>query len=300
MPHTASQVEYVHRLDRVIDHIQRHPDGDLSLAALAQIAHFSPFHFHRIFRAHTGQTLQRFVAQSRLRRALFVMRSSPRKRLSQVASDCGFESLSTFSKCFRTAYGVSPSRADIGALVRQEADLTNGKTKRSERVAEDRRWRVAVEARGAMELAYVRVTGGYLAPQSLVDGYLSLQAWIDEAGLHRDRAQLIGMSMDDPDLVPLEQCRYDFCCTVPANMKRAPGIGRTTLPASQWASIHCTGDLTAVEGAWTYLFRDWLPRSGWQAAPLPAMEIFRERPEIIGWDRFDLDCCLPVRPLTVG
>lgn len=292
----SHQTDYHERLNRVLDHIQRHPDGDLSLAALARIAHFSPFHFHRIFRTHTGLTLNAFVTRSRLERALFVMRTSPRKRLSQVAHDCGFESPSTFSKTFRSAYGVSPSRANLTELagrpvnfpVPAPADASPG------------RWRVAVRRRDAMELAYVRVTGGYLEPQRLMDGYAELQRWMDGSGVSRHSSLLIGMSMDDPDITPLAECRYDFCYSVPTATKRAKGIHRTVLPAATWATLHCTGGLEEVDAAWTHLFRHWLPASGWQAAALPAMEIFRKRPEDIGWDRFDLDCCLPVTPLIPG
>lgn len=41
--------EYVARINRVIDHIETHIDGELSLSALAKVACFSPFHFHRVF-----------------------------------------------------------------------------------------------------------------------------------------------------------------------------------------------------------------------------------------------------------
>ena len=293
------KTDYLHRLDRVMDHIQRHPDGDLSLAALAEVAHFSPFHFHRVFRTHTGQTLQGFVARSRLDRALFVMRSSPRKRLSQVATDCGFDSLSTFSKAFRKSYGVSPSRADIVALLQRDA-RAHTSPEGSTSAHPCGRWQVRVQAREAMELAVVRITGGYLRPQMLVDGYLRLEKWIGEVGIDRDASLLLGMSMDDPDIVALEHCRYDFACTVPAATPRAPGIHRTHLPAAHWATVRCVGDIGVVGEVWTHLFRDWLPASGWQAAALPALEVFRQRPEVIGWDRFDLECCLPVVPLTTG
>jgi DNA gyrase inhibitor GyrI len=127
-----------------------------------------------------------------------------------------------------------------------------------------------------------------------------LQQWIDDTGISRRSSLLIGMSMDDPDITPLPECRYDFCTTVSATTKRSPGISMGSIPAARWASIRVNGDLQDVDDAWTYLFRDWLPSSGWQAAPLPAMEIFRQRPEEIGWDRFDLECWLPVTPLIQG
>jgi AraC-like DNA-binding protein len=49
--------------------------------------------------------------------------------------------------------------------------------------------------------------------------------------------------------------------------------------------------------AWKYLFHAWLPGSGYQPTDDPTMEVYRRNPPEIGWDTFDIDCCLPVRPL---
>ncbi len=51
MPTRASRVEYEKRMHRVLEHIDRHLDETLELDALAGVAHFSPFHFHRLFLA---------------------------------------------------------------------------------------------------------------------------------------------------------------------------------------------------------------------------------------------------------
>lgn len=43
-------------------------DGDLSVETLAQVAGFSPFHFHRVFKAMTDETLNELVVRLRLER----------------------------------------------------------------------------------------------------------------------------------------------------------------------------------------------------------------------------------------
>src|SRR6266481_10191878 len=48
---------YVDRMHRVIEHIDQHLDQFLDLETLAEVAHFSPFHFHRLFSAWMGETL---------------------------------------------------------------------------------------------------------------------------------------------------------------------------------------------------------------------------------------------------
>ena len=60
----ASRLEYARRVNRVVDHVREHLAEELSLAVLARLAAFSPFHFHRIFRAVTGETVFGFIQSS--------------------------------------------------------------------------------------------------------------------------------------------------------------------------------------------------------------------------------------------
>jgi AraC family transcriptional regulator len=62
----ASRLEYVRRVNRVIDHVRDHLGEDLSLAALARLAAFSSFHFHRVFRAVTGEPVFGFIQRLRI------------------------------------------------------------------------------------------------------------------------------------------------------------------------------------------------------------------------------------------
>ena len=71
------RVEYTARINRVLDHIEAHLDEPLRLRDLAAIAHLSPFHFHRVFGAMTGETVTRLVQRLRLEKAAGQLRSMP-------------------------------------------------------------------------------------------------------------------------------------------------------------------------------------------------------------------------------
>jgi AraC-like DNA-binding protein len=60
--------EYVVRINRVIDYVQAHWAEDPALSELARVAAFSPYHFHRVFRALVGETLGQFIARLRAKR----------------------------------------------------------------------------------------------------------------------------------------------------------------------------------------------------------------------------------------
>jgi AraC family transcriptional regulator len=300
LTNNANLAHYTARMNRALDFVAQHLDEPLSLDRISAAAHFSPFHFHRLFQAWTGETVNAYVMRVRLERAIFLRRTTPAKSLTEIAFACGFNSASSFSRAFRKSYGTSLAKADLEALLASRKigqaspapipdDATRVASEKSTLTVHIERW-------AELRLAYVRVVGGYLAPDKLVAGYQQLERWADSVRIDRTKSLLIGMSMDDPDIVPLAKCRYDFCRTIERLPDSNSGMSWTTLKKCDWAVLHCEGSMQDVASAWTYLFRDWLPRSGFTPAPMPALEIFRQRPEEIGWDRFDIDCCLPVMP----
>jgi AraC family transcriptional regulator len=62
----GSRSEYDQRMHRVLAHIDAHLDQTLGLATLADVAHFSPFHFHRLFTAWMGHTLGDYLRRRRV------------------------------------------------------------------------------------------------------------------------------------------------------------------------------------------------------------------------------------------
>src|ERR1700730_13139993 len=107
---TASQREYAARINRVLDHIHENLGEELSLSQLAGIAHFSEYHFHRIFRSLMGEALNEFITRLRLERAIWMLRHTPGYDLTAIAVECGFNSLSNFSRTFKKYFDVSPGR----------------------------------------------------------------------------------------------------------------------------------------------------------------------------------------------
>ena len=106
---TQANSEYAQRINRVIDYIRENLDRQVKLEELAKVACFSEFHFHRIFGAVSGETLNSFTNRLRLEKAARLLRYSGRS-LTDIALDCGFSSSATFSRAFRSGYDTSPSQ----------------------------------------------------------------------------------------------------------------------------------------------------------------------------------------------
>ena len=101
---------------RARDAMDRGYAQPLDVPALARIAHVSPAHFTRTFRATFGETPHRYLQRRRVERAAFLLRETDRS-VSEICLDVGFASLGTFSRTFRAVVGSSPTE------YRRHADL---------------------------------------------------------------------------------------------------------------------------------------------------------------------------------
>jgi AraC-like DNA-binding protein len=96
------------RLLRARDTMDRAFAQPLDLPALARVAHVSPAHFSRQFRATFGEPPHRYLQRRRVERAMELLRESDRP-VTEICFRVGFNSLGTFSRTFRAIVGESPS-----------------------------------------------------------------------------------------------------------------------------------------------------------------------------------------------
>ena len=106
------------RLLRARDAMDRAYAEPLDVPAVAAVAHCSPAHFSRSFRAVFGETPHRYLQRRRVERSMFLLRETDRS-VTDICLDVGFMSLGTFSRTFREIVGETPSayRGGHGPMV---------------------------------------------------------------------------------------------------------------------------------------------------------------------------------------
>lgn len=96
------------RIHLVFKYIETHLASPLSLVELARHCHISPFHFHRLFRAVTDETLGCYVRRLRIERAMMFLLNSDRS-VEEIATAVGYQSTSAFYRAFKKIFSVSPT-----------------------------------------------------------------------------------------------------------------------------------------------------------------------------------------------
>jgi AraC-like DNA-binding protein len=96
------------RLLRARDAMDRDYADPLDVRAVAAVAHISPAHFSRSFRAVFGESPHHYLQRRRVERSMFMLRESDRS-VTDICFDVGFSSPGTFSRTFAEIVGESPS-----------------------------------------------------------------------------------------------------------------------------------------------------------------------------------------------
>jgi len=100
--------------------IEENHSEDLSLAGVAKAVNTSPFYFCKLFKKSTGINFTDYVSRIRIERARNLL-LNPNLRVSEIAYEVGFQSLTHFNRVFKKVNGQSPSdyrarltRAQVG------------------------------------------------------------------------------------------------------------------------------------------------------------------------------------------
>ncbi len=89
-------------------YVADHQGDPISLGEMAHALHVSTFYFCKIFKKATGLTFTNYLARVRIERAKALL-LDPNRRVSEVAYEVGFGSLTHFNRLFRKLVGCSPS-----------------------------------------------------------------------------------------------------------------------------------------------------------------------------------------------
>ncbi len=313
------RAEYQGRIQRVMDHVEANLARDLGLDELARVACFSPYHFHRIFSAVTGESLYQFILRLRLERAAGQLAQADGKSITAIALDCGFGSSAAFARAFRAAFGTSASGFRAARRKICKTDSKEGKeplpaapyaepnlddtiegvlNKRRIPTSSKPAQSVRVENIPAFTVAYVRHVGPYAGNAALFEGLLNkLMRWAGPRGLVSATPKVIIVYHDNPEITAPEKLRTSMCLAVPSGTPVEGEIGTMEIPAGLCVLGHFELDETEFGAAWDWLCGTWMPESGYQPDDRLAYEWClndaRQHPQ----GKFVVELCVPVKPL---
>ncbi|MEL6643023.1 MAG: AraC family transcriptional regulator [Pseudomonadota bacterium] len=273
---------YEARLLRVLDHIHAHPDGDLSLDALADVAAMSRFHWHRVFHGMTGETLAQAVRRVRMYRAAGWLVQTDLS-VAEIARRVGHANTASFGRVFRDAFGMSPgafrTRGELRPplLKQREGDLPM--------------FAVDISDHPARTLAVLPHQGAYLEIGGVFE---KLGALFSTRNLWGHARGMLGVYYDDPNAVAEADLRSHAGVILDGPVALEAPLEPLDLPAGRYAVMHYKGPYTGLKAAYDYLYGEWLPKSGEEVGDHPPIEIYLNSPQEVAPEDLLTDVCVPL------
>ncbi|MDH6307001.1 AraC family transcriptional regulator [Parabacteroides sp. PF5-5] len=308
-----SRIEYRARINRVMDYIQQNLDKQIDLGVMAEIASFSPYHFHRIFTYIVGETPNEFVSRIRLEKAALLLFVDTNTLVRDIAFHCGFANVSSFSRTFKTYFGLTPKefREQEKAIYLKDGIRYGKNCKAVSKIGKHPQQvniqlcsvefnkliimdtKIEVKQMPELNLIYCRHTGAF---NKIGQAYEKLFRWAIPRGLVTPETKTITVYRDDPAITTIEKVRQDASIIVKSEIKVEGEISKSTLPAGKYAVGRFEIKETEFEEAWNTMCA-WLTESGYQPDDNPTYEYYHndysEHPE----HKFIVDICIPVKPL---
>lgn len=218
-------MNYQRQLNKVIEFIGKHLDEELSLTQLSAIACFSKFHFHRLFTAYTGLSLQQYIRWLRLKRAAHQLIVDKDRTIIEIAINAGFDSHEAFTRAFKQTCGLSPSEFRRQSSWEAWEQPPYWLLKQG-----DIAMNVNIKKMSARRLAVLEHRGD---PKLIGESVSKLIKWAKSqpVSVKPKAGEAFAFAYDDPSITPASEFRFDLGITVPEQLKLEGGIVEKRLPA---------------------------------------------------------------------
>ncbi|WP_024851891.1 AraC family transcriptional regulator [Hydrogenovibrio kuenenii] len=243
---------YQQSIKNVCNYIYQHLDDTLSVEQLSEVAHFSKYHFHRLFSNSVGINVFQFIQLLRLKRASYQLVFNHNMRITDIAFSAGYDSHESFSRAFKKRFGLSPNAFRKEPVWSDWHQHYQFKPKRG---------LITMEAKVVnfpeMSIAVFEHRGPH---QNLNESISQFINWRKETG-HSPitNSRTFGLAYDDPSVTEPEAFRFDLCGEVKESIpENAHGVINKTIPGGRCVKIRHHGSHDDLDETVYYLYRDWL------------------------------------------
>jgi AraC family transcriptional regulator len=297
---------YISRINKVQDYIEKHLDEELNVDQLARIASFSSFHFQRIYRQMTGESLYSYIKRLRLEKSVFLIRASGKRALQDIALSVGFSSQASFAKALKAYYGISASRIralndtefmEIGRNRFRNNISRNGKVY-DEKISYTTPMELSIRSIKSTKVLYLRHTGPYKGNADLFHKlFTKLYSCADSLKLISNESKWFVVYHDFSDLTAEEQTRLSVCLSVTDDTEGFVEFGSMVLEGGKYAVGTFLLNKDEYQQAWNYMMAKWLPESGYMPDDRMCFEYYPPYRNREGKEGNMVEIFIPITPL---
>jgi AraC family transcriptional regulator len=281
--------DYRNRLDRVFQFIDENLESKLLLSVVSKEAFFSPYHFHRIFKQLTKETLNEYINRRRIEKSVLDI-IHKELSISEISHTYGFSDNSSYTKSFKKYYGISPTEFKsqnpnkFSKIKQLNSKIGQNYPDIDEYVCiinNLKKWikmNTNIEVKLLPEQNHVYIT--CIGPNELPSAFQKLIGWAIPKGLMTKEAKLMTVYQDSLKVTEEEKARFRACFLIEDKVESE--FEYASIPSGKYVVARFEIILDDFEKAWTGLYT-WMDENEHERADGESFEIyhnnFNEHPE---------------------
>ncbi len=276
--------DHIQRVNEVLHQIHLNISEKHTVKSLSSLVSMSPFHFNRVFKSVTNESLHSYIRRVRLEYSANALLFNPNSSIKEILQNAGFISNSSFTHAFKQHFNITPTKW-------REIDIPKGIKKNIKQIVIPKEKIVRFQQR---RVAYVRHKG---YDKSIKNAWFRLLEFCDNRGISIEDSEMIGLHHSNPNIVDKKDCHYVACMTIKDDMRIYPDsrVGIMTIPSILTAKFSLKGKYGDLIGYMDYIYYKWLPNSEFEKVHLPSFALYRKNHFISEDEKFDLDFFIPVK-----
>lgn len=281
---------YLESLNRAIQFAENNLDKKILLKDIARAACLSEFHFHRIFKSLTGETVKDFLLRLKIERAAIRLKHS-KDDIGQIAFENGYENHETFTRAFKKYFQLTPQEyraATQEVTIKKQADYFDKQVNLEGLQVEE----PMIKQLPDLHLAYIRHTGSY---DKVAASFQRLMLWAATHLVLKLKPTTLGILHDDPDLTVEDKIRFDACVIVNKSIQPKGEIGYKKIKGGKFAIFRYKGPYENFYTVYDYIYTVCLHEKGWELVDTPALEWYIKSPPFYKPEHYVTDFCVPIK-----
>ncbi|NQF16830.1 AraC family transcriptional regulator [Brevibacillus sp. HB1.3] len=263
------------RIQDAIDYVEEHLQEEMNITDIASRAHFSAFHFQRLFQAISGFSVQEYIRKRRLSEAALALKQTSDNVL-EIAVTYQYQSQEALTRAFEKQFGITPGRYrkenhSLPYLAKMDF-LAFRQTIKGE---------IMMNKPTITTLDDIRIIGRRFRT-SLQDEqhFKDIPGFYYEFGRNQDYLRIPNKAAEDMSYGIACEFEDDggFSFVIGEAVHQVPdelseGFISFVLPGGKYAEFKVTGDADLVQNTRRYIYGTWLPQSNYERGEGPDFEV---------------------------
>ncbi|MEM5566843.1 AraC family transcriptional regulator [Psychroserpens sp. AS72] len=273
---------HIKSINKALHYIEENLESDLSLENVSIVAHYSPFHFHRIFKAFTNETLNQYIVRKRVEKASAVLLRKKVITISELSLQFGFTSNSSFTRAFKRFYGVSPSdfrrqgKGTYSKIRQMKSKIGQPSTSFEAYVCDSnqnkKHMQSNIEVKSINEIQTVGTS--CIGVQNLSSTFQNVLEWAGPKGLLRQADfKMATVYYDSFKITAPNKVRMRACLIVDNPLQTEADMSLVTINKGKHIIAHHEINIGEFERVWTEIFM-WMNTNGYKMRDEPPFEIY--------------------------